>query len=161
MQNSSNLAYRLDYDDPVIQDAKIKAYRKKKNQRMHKIKYIRRIVCILMIASAAMFMISKYVSVNETRSEIDSLRSQVEELQATNSQMMFELEQSVDLAAIEKEATQRLGMQRPEKYQTIYVDIQQEDKTETTSQSVESAQSRIGKFFSSLKQNIIDMFSIK
>ncbi len=162
MQSSDNLAYKLPYEELDPEYAKRAALRKKKKQRkMHKRKYMTRIICIILIASAATFMISKYVAVNETKSQIKALQSQLDELQSTNTQMMFELEQSVDLATIEKEATERLGMQRPEKYQTIYVDIQQEDTTDTTSGSVEGAQNRIAKFFNNLKENIIDKFSIK
>ena len=160
---SGNLAYKLPPEEEYeLSKERAKAYRiKKKQRKMHKIKYIRRIICIVMVAGAATYMISTYVTVSETKSEISDLQAELTQLQSTNSQMMFELEQSVDLANIEKEATERLGMQRPEKYQTIYVDIQQESKTETTSQSVEGVQNRIGKFFETLKENIIERFSIK
>ena len=128
-----NLAYKLpeQYDEPIKKRKPQK--RKEKtvnptavsNKRNHEqMQYKRTIfrgICVtVLLAVSAGFMISKFVAVNEMNQQVASLKSQLTTLESATSQMVFDLEQSVDLTEIEKEATTRLGMQRPEKYQTIY-----------------------------------------
>ena len=50
---------------------------------------------------------------------------------------MFELEESIDLTSVEEAAVNRLGMQRPSKNQTVYVNIKQDDVCELTANEVE------------------------
>lgn len=160
-----NLAYKLDEED-IRRRKPVKKRRKKPQKReqaimLYKAKYIRRMAAVIVLALAAGFMISKFVTVNETEAEIASLQNELTQLQSTTSQMVFELEQSVDLSKIEKEATERLGMQRPEKYQTIYVNLSKDDNTEQTAGEVEGFSVRIAKGFEAIKENIINFFSIK
>ncbi len=161
-----NLAYKYEESFRQPQRRPEPRRRKKPQKReravmLYKMKYLRRIAAVVVLALAAGFMISKFVAVNETQSRIESLQSELAQIQATNSQMVFELEQSVDLSQIEKRATEELGMQRPEKYQTIYVNLSQGDSTEQTAGEVESFSVRVSKMFENIKENIIEFFSIK
>lgn len=158
-----NLAYQNYVNEPNTQKKpqKNKRVRRNHKQMLNKKKNIRRICAIVVMAFAAGFMISKFVTVNETQQQLDSLQKELLTMQSNTSQMVFELEQSVDLAKIEEEATTRLGMQRPEKYQTIYINVKQEDVTEATAGSVESFGSRIKSALKSIGSNIVELFSIK
>ena len=180
-----NLAYKLpeQYDEPIKKRKPQK--RKEKtvnttavsNKRNHEqMQYKRTIfrgICVtVLLAVSAGFMISKfsdikgrvnpkvYNAVNEMNQQVASLKSQLTTLESATSQMVFDLEQSVDLTEIEKEATTRLGMQRPEKYQTIYVNVKQDDMTEKTAGEVEGFGHGI---VSVLKKigGIVQFFSIK
>lgn len=161
----SNLAYKREYEIPEPPKRKRpqqnKAVKRNHKQMLNRVKNIRRICAIVIMAFAAGFMISEFVTVHETQQNIASLEKQLTELESVTSQKVFELEQSVDLAEIEKEATTRLGMQRPEKYQTIYVDVKQDDKTEMTADEVESVGKRISRMLKSIGSNIVKLFSIE
>ena len=128
---------------------------------LNRIKNIRRICAIIVLALSAGFMISEFVAVNETKQQIASLEKDLTSEESVTSQKMFELERSVDLSEIEKEATTRLGMQRPEKYQTIYVNVKQNDVTEKTAGAVESLASRFAAAVKKICGNIISFFSIE
>lgn len=162
-----NLAYKLprQYEEPVKkrrpQVNRVRVVKRNREQMLSKSKNIRRICAIVVIAMSAGFMISQFVNVNETEQQIASLQKQLTELESTTSQMIFDMEQSVDLAAIEKEATTRLGMQRPEKYQTIYVNVKQEDMTEKTAGEVEGLGNSIISALKNIGGNIVQFFSIK
>ncbi len=160
------------YDDNLARQEEYYYYRPRKKKRgkkskkgqaamLHKVKILRRMCCTVVITLAAVFMITKFVAVNETASEVESLTKQLEAAQAANSQKVFEVEQSIDLAALEKEAESRLGMQRPSKNQTIYVNVKSDDKTETTAQEAEALSSRLSKWFGEAWSKIIEYFSIK
>ena len=163
-----NFAYKLpeQYDEPIKkrkpQKRKTKTVntRTVSNKRNHEqMQYKRTIfrgICV-----TAGFMISKFVAVNEMNQQVASLKSQLTTLESATSQMVFDLEQSVDLTKIEKEATTRLGMQRPEKYQTIYVNVKQDDMTEKTAGEVEGFGHGIVSVLKKIGGNIVQFFSIK
>ncbi len=130
--------------------------RKKKNE----ISYLSKVISVLVLAASAIFMITQFVNVNETQTALEEKRSEYAFEESVTSQKSFELEQSVDLSKIEEEATTRLGMQRPEAHQIVYVDVKQDDVTEKTAGEVEGLGNRIAGFFSSVISNIIEFFSI-
>lgn len=162
-----NLAYKLprnyggqaDGNAPRIN--RVRIVERNREQMLSKSKNLRRICVIIAVALSAGFMISRFVAVNETHQEIASLQKELAELESVTSQMVFDVEQSVDLAEIEKEATTRLGMQRPEKYQTIYVNVKQEDMTEKTAVEEEGFSNRVISSLKKLGGNIVRFFSIK
>ena len=162
-----NLAYRLprQYEEPRKkrrpQVNRARIIKRNREQMLIRSKNIRRICAIVVVALSAGFMISQFVTVNETGQEIASLRKELTALESATSQMIFDMEQSVDLAQIEKEATTRLGMQRPEKYQTIYVNVKQDDMTEKTAGEVEGLGHSIMSTFKKIGGNIVQFFSIK
>lgn len=155
-----NLAYELE-PQTNQQVQKVRKRKIKKDQaQMRKVKNLKRILYVVIMAFAAGFMISKFVAVHETQQEIASMQKELASMQSYTSQKVFELEQSVDLTKIEQEASSRLGMQRPEKYQMIYVNVKQDDMTEVTAGEVESLGNRIGEAVHKLMGNIIELFSI-
>ena len=162
-----NLAYELprQYENPVKkrrpQRNNVKVVKRNREQMLIRSKNIRRICVIVVIALSAGFMISQFVTVNETQQEIALLQKQLSDIESATSQMVFDMEQSVDLAEIEKEATTRLGMQRPEKYQTIYVNVKQDDMTEKTAGEVEGLGHSIMSVLKKIGGNIVQFFSIK
>lgn len=167
-----NLAYKLprQYEEPkrrrkpqtkTARVPKVKTVKRNREQMLVRSKNIRRICVTIVIAMSAGFMISQFVTVNETKQEVAMLESQLSELESVTSQMVFDLEQSVDLTEIEKEATTRLGMQRPEKYQTVYVNVKQDDITEKTADEVEGIGKGIISVFKKIGSNIVEFFSIK
>ena len=119
-----------------------------------------RILYIVTLALSAIFMISKFVAVYDTEQEIKSLNRQLEQKQSYTSQKIFEMEQSIDLTEIERKAA-KLGMQRPEKHQVIYVDVKTNDLSELTASDVEGLKNRSASFFDKLIQNIVGIFTIK
>ena len=162
--NYGNLAYKLPEERPRRAPAKKrkkKTVRRTRKQMALRKKMIRRVCVIATVAVSASFMISQFVAVNEGDRQIESLRKRLSNTEAATSQMIFDMEQSVDLAEIEKQATTRLGMQRPEKYQIIYVNVKQDDMTEKTAGEVEGTGNRIMNMIKGAGSYIVNFFSIK
>lgn len=161
-----NLAYRLpeQYYEPIRnkkpQKNNVRINKRNREQMLCRSRNMRRICVIVIISISAGFMISRFVAVNETKQEVAMLQKQLTEIESATSQMVFDLEQSVDLAEIEREATTRLGMQRPEKYQTIYVNVKQADMTEKTAGEVEGLGNGIISALKKISGNIVQFFSI-
>lgn len=165
MEHYGNLAY--DYPpEPETRTERpkrqITGKRKEKRSAMASKKInIQRMAAILTLALSAGYMISQFVAVHESRKEISVLEEQLRAAEAVTSQKAFELERSVDLSEIEKEATTRLGMQRPEKHQIIYINVPMDDVTDTTADSVEGMDNSVKSFFNKILGNIVEFFSIK
>jgi len=162
--NYGNLAYK-DYP-PEIEEIRRRnnierAAKRNQRQMASRKNNFFRISAIVVLALAAGFMISQYVAVHESRSVIEGLEEKLRAEEAATSQKTFELERSVDLSEIEEEATTRLGMQRPEKYQTIYINVPREDVTNATSGEVEGIINTIKTFLKEAGSNIVEFFSIK
>lgn len=172
-----NLAYKYDYmDEKTLKEKKrntgVKHAPAKKNnksrkrpkrgkrQKRQEISYLGKVACVMVLTVSAIFMIIQFVEANESRSALASAKSQYDFELSVTAQKSFELEQSIDLSKIEKEATMRLGMRRPEKYQTIYLDVKRDDTTERTADEVEGIGNRAINLFNSVISNIIDFFSI-
>ena len=154
-----NLAYKEYQPYPVKK--KPQQNKKKQNQMLSRNRNVRRICAILVISLSAGFMISEFVTVNETKQQVAELEKKLEAAESMTSQKMFELERSVDLSKIEDEATNRLGMQRPEKYQIIYVNVKQDSVTEKTAGDVEGVKNRFVQALRKIGSNIVSFFSIK
>ncbi|MBS7298180.1 MAG: hypothetical protein KIG65_03790 [Eubacteriales bacterium] len=115
---------------------------------------------VVMVILAAVFMIGKNVSEYESELKIKSLEKELAAVESYTSQKLYELEENIDLNAVEEAATTRLGMQRLSKNQTVYVNVKQDDVCELTANEVEGIKNRVAEAAVDLKQNVIGLFSI-
>ena len=160
-----NLAYKYDYEEErsVREKTKVKhgKVNKRKNaKKKNDLSYFGKILSVLTLTAAAIYMIIQFVEVNETQSDLKAAMDQYSFEQSVTAQKAYELEQSIDLSKIEQEATTRLGMRRPEKHQIIYIDVKQDDTTEKTADEVEGVSNRFMSGLKSIISNIVDFFSI-
>ena len=129
-----NLAYKHEYDHEEYKQLNTTYDNKPLRQpQLHRSKrcaiYIARIAAV---ALSAAFMVSTFISVHDTKLVVSNLTAELEAAEAITNQKAFDLEHSYNLTEIEEEATSRLGMQRPESYQYVYVNVKQQDTTEKT-----------------------------
>ena len=158
-----NLAYKNYAFDEIPQKTKQKTkenIQAKTAPRPQKA-YMRYIGWILAVSAAAAFMVASFVTVKDTRYEVSQLQSTLSDMETVTSQKAFEYEKSINLSQIEEEATTRLGMQRPESYQYVYVNVKQADKIEKTASGEEGIGINIKETFGKFFGNIVDAFSIK
>ena len=106
-------------------------------------------------------MITKYVQLDSLDREVKALSKEVESMRSVTSQKIKEMDQGLDLEYIEKKATEELNMQRPEKYQQVYVDVKRSDVTDVTAGEAESFGTRAKEVIEGVVSNIIDKFSIR
>lgn len=156
-----NLAYAWE-DDRYEQELKNKRQEIFENRKRDTAK--KRVIFIgyvFMVILAAVFMIGKNVSEYESELKIKSLQKELAEIESYTSQKLYELEENIDLTAVEEAAKTRLGMQRLNKNQTVYVNVKQDDVCELTAREVEGVKNRVAEAAVDLKQNVIGLFSIK
>ncbi len=158
-----NLAYKHDYSSAEAEpNTKAKQNRAKrpKKQAVKGLSFPARIACVIVVSASAVFMVSQFIKVNESQTALSTAQENYLFEESVTAQKAFELEQSIDLSKIEKEATTRLGMQRPEKHQIVYVDIKRDDTTDMTADKVEGFGNRLASGIKAFFGNIVDFFSI-
>ncbi len=156
-----NLAY--EWEDDRYEE-QIKSKRQQINQDRKRQAVKTRVIFVgyvLMVIFAAIFMIGKNVAEYESELRITNLEAQLAELKSYTSQKVFELEENIDLTAVEEQAVSRLGMQRPTKNQMVYVNIKQDDVCELTAKEVEGVKSRAITAVGELKDNVIGIISMR
>lgn len=145
MPYNNNLAYDLDFGAAAAEtDKKVKEQQRQKRAKAkaERVKIHRAVVCCISIfALCAGFMISRNVTAYESKRNVAKLQKELNGLKEYSSQKAFELDKSIDREEIEREARTRLNMVRPEKYQTVYVNIKQDDVTEVTVNEAEGIKS--------------------
>lgn len=150
MKYNGNLAYDLEFEDysqrveEKVREHKQNTKNKAKAASIQRHKTIA--VCALIFAICAGFMISRNVTAYESKTQVTKLQKELNSLKEYSSQKAFELDKSIDLESVEEVAKNKLNMVRPEKYQTVYVNIKQDDVTEVTADQVEGLSGFFGIF---------------
>ena len=111
------------------QDIKLSKEQKKKHIKA---------TLLVMAIFAVLFTISyRNTQINEKFSEIQSLRTELSSLQKENEQLQVTIENSLNLSNIEKQAKEKLGMQKLTNKQTVYVSLPKKDYIESATEKVE------------------------
>lgn|SRR5574344_448861 len=147
---SGTAARKLEYAEKKTKNIN-KATGTKKVPQINKKSKTSTIVMILCIFSMALVLVYRYNVINEKNLQSQSLSSDLGKLESNLLTSQIEVEQNTDLNKIEAYAKQKLGMQKPDKNQTIYVD------TSKTSNSVQVQDGT--KFFQGVINNVTNFFS--
>lgn len=94
----------------------------KQNARKRARKNVKLVACILCSFTMGMLITYRYNLISEKNLQTQELKSDLAAVEANLLNKQIEVEQSTDLNKIEAYAKQQLGMQKPDKNQTVYVD---------------------------------------
>ena len=90
-----------------------------------------------MVIFASLFVISYRNSlINESFNENEQLKTNLASLEKENEQLKVNLENSLNLTNIEKLAEEKLGMQKLDNSQKVYVSLDKKDYVEPASEKV-------------------------
>lgn len=122
-------------------------YKKKKSSTLNKkqenvqpkrhLKSQVKIVAYVFLIFASLLVISYRNSlINESFNENESLKSNLAAIQKENEQLRVNLENSMNLSNIAKIAEEKLGMQKLDNSQKVYVSLDKKDYVESASEEV-------------------------
>lgn len=110
-----------------------KAVTKTKKKTMYNYKPI----VYIGIVFAMLFTISYRNSlINEGYNEKENIKSQLSAVQKENEQLRVSIENSLNLNSVEKSAEEKLGMQKLDNNQKIYLNLQKKDYVEPASEEI-------------------------
>lgn len=132
-------AYKIDeYYDYTRQVQEKQDQRKVSVKRRHAINIKRlSIVLSLVFAVSTAFLYANAVLM-ETSSKVNDLTKELEDIKVRNTQVSFDIVSGVDYSIVEQKAINEFGMQHPESYQNVYVDVVQSDYAEVANEKQQS-----------------------
>ena len=125
-------AYQLEYDS---QEQLAEVNKRVKQRQLRKRKFFKRVKlmgCLAVVFVVACGVLYGNARIIQASSRVSELQAELEKITENNTQKLLDLEKSLDLKKVEEIAINELGMKRPEKYQIVYVDVQQSDYGEVT-----------------------------
>ena len=129
------LAEQRRYDYAEVPNYQEQKQPKKKQRivivtRKKAIMRMKAVIAIVFFFVLGTFILLRYAQINQGNREVYNLKSEYNKVFGTNAQIKVGLNKKVDLNEIEKSAIEKLGMQYPDKNQTIYVEVAKRDFTE-------------------------------
>ena len=113
---------------------------KKKQEKVQPRTYLKRqikiVVCIFLFFSSLLVISYRNSLINESFNHNESLKANLAAIEKQNEQLKVNLENSLNLSNIEKLAEEKLGMQKLDNSQKVYVSLDKKDYVEAASEEV-------------------------
>ncbi len=123
----------------------------KEQKRKH-----RRATFLVMVIFALLLTISyRNTKINEKFNDMQNLKTELASLQKENEQLQVTIENSLNFSNIEKQAKEKLGMQKLTNKQTLYVSLPKKDYIEPATEKVEISDNN-KKWFEKFVDKIFD-----
>lgn len=144
---SEAYSYAHDYD-PIYTDETRRGRRKlKKKNKVVYAKAIKerpqniwKIIFTAIVFVVPVFVMLAFNASNITRrTQLMELNNQLKEITAANTNLKTELTKNLDLTEVEQLAQAKLGMQVPQSYQTVYINVPKEGYTVQYEDSAENS----------------------
>ena len=109
----------------------------KKAQAIEKKKNVKHILEIGVVFVLLLTISYRYALINSKFSQKESLKASLAELQKQNAQLKVSIEQGMNINNIEQSAKEKLGMQKLDNNQKVYITLQKKDYVESSTNSEE------------------------
>ncbi|MBR3162654.1 MAG: cell division protein FtsL [Clostridia bacterium] len=110
-----------------------------KNTKIHKKEKSKRIKQLFTVFALFVVLVAisyRNSTINESFSKVQSLKSQLSEIEKENEQLEVSIENSLNLNNIEQVAKEKLGMQKLTNRQTVYVELPKKDYVKSANEKV-------------------------
>ena len=122
---NGNAARQLDYD--VYEENKVlKAKKQYKNNRAAKLKLV---LSIISVFAAGLLIVFRFALITQMSYNINESEKTYNKIRNENSLIRMQVEKDADLTRIKELAETKLGMQKPDKSQIVYVRVPKSDYT--------------------------------
>ena len=113
--------------------------KEKKKYRANRLIKVKMVAGILLLFSLGLIAMYRYALIAEINFKISSKEKQYEELKNENSRLKVAIENETNLSKITQVAQNELGMQKPDKYQIVYIEVPKTSFTVTSEQYKDNA----------------------
>lgn len=149
-----NLKNRIKNEND-IRTREIKEYKEPEEVKKGKIN-VKTVLAVLIIISLTFIILYRESMLDIKAKEIKSLKESNKKIEKENSQIELSFQSALSLNNIEKSASEKLGMKKQSKDNTVYLKIDVEDFIEPV--VVTKIESEDKSFFKKIYNNILDFF---
>lgn len=96
----------------------------------------RTVVYVALVFSVLFVIIYRNSVINETFSQKEEIKNNVASIEKTNEQLQVSIENNLNLTSIEKEAKERVGMQKLDNAQKVYISLDKRDFVEVAAEEI-------------------------
>lgn len=118
-------ARKLEYD--VYEQNKV--LRAKKQYKDNNRVKLKTVLSILLVFAAGLLLMYRFGTVMQMNYKIAEFEKEYNRIRSENSQIKVQIENETDLTSIKEIAEKRLGMQKPDKSQYVYIRVPRNDYT--------------------------------
>lgn len=135
--NSSSVAYDYVTEREYYEPRRKQSIEKKKKAKKNKIQIVNEVtvhsakiyIPLAMVFVFAVLVVFSNAMTIEQKATISQLKDELKQIEDNNRYIETELTKNIDLKEVEKQAVQRLGMQKPANYQIVYIDVPKQSYT--------------------------------
>lgn len=135
--NSSSVAYDYETEREYYEPRRKQSIERRKKAKRNKIKIVNEAtvhsakiyVPLVIIFAFAVSVVMSNARVIEQKATIAQLKDELKQVQEDNNNIETELTKNINMEEVEKQASQRLGMQKPASYQIVYIDVPKQSYT--------------------------------
>ena len=123
--------------DDYKKQIKINEEQRKQALKIEKKEHNRNVILILAIFLILLAVSYRSSLINEKFNEIQNKKNELASVEKTNGQLEVNIEGSINLNSIEQSAKEKLGMQRLDNSQKVYVTLDKKDYVEAGSEDID------------------------
>lgn len=139
-----NLAEKLEYN--AYEENKV--LRQKKKARSGALPKVKTVAFMLVIFATCFLIVYRYAVITELNFQISKAEKQYNEIRNENARLLVEIKKDTDLNTIQQIAETRLGMQKPDKSQIVYMNVPKNDYTVVAESYIQDKDTNEGVFAS-------------
>ena len=128
----------IDYGTTSVKDNIEARANSRSSRRAAFIKRVQAFSVFFGIFAVAIALLVTNAIIIEKSSTLNEMQTQLAELREENKKKTIDIESNLDHKRIEEIAINELGMKRPDKYQVVYVNVEQNDYAEVMQQPQQS-----------------------
>ena len=121
---------------PKVKQQQPKQKKNNQNFKKEKSKKVKQTLTVFALFVVLVAISYRNSTINESFSKVQSLKSQLSEIQKENEQLEVSIENSLNLNNIEQIAKEKLGMQKLTNRQTVYVELPKKDYVKSANEEV-------------------------
>lgn len=119
--SAEKLEYNIYEENRVLKSKKVsRSYLKAK---------VKAVILILVLFAACFAVVVRYAQITEINYDINKAVKTYNSIRNENARLLVEIKKETDLTKIKEIAETRLEMQKPDKYQIVYVNVPKGDYT--------------------------------
>ena len=129
-RSNTSSAYKDDYYTfhREQQPKKKKTVTAKISTKARKRKRFKAMMSIFAVFAVAFVIVFRYAYIAEMNDSLNEIKNNYQEINRENNMMQIEIDKNINLTKVEEIATTKLGMQKPQKHQIVYVNVVGDDK---------------------------------
>lgn len=129
-------AEKIQYD--IYQENTVlKAKQKRRSYHVVKAKAVLAVMIVFALGATTMY---RYAIITQLNYDISKSNKGYNELKKENTRLRVEIDKGMDLQKIQETAVNRLGMQKPDKYQTVHINVPKSDYTKVSQEYAKEKQ---------------------